>query len=69
MVAANNRKIKNIGTCALTIILYEKKIYVANCGDSEAIVVSKDKQNKISYTPLNDRLSVNNPAERERLRK
>jgi serine/threonine protein phosphatase PrpC len=42
MVALNNRKIKNTGTCALTIIIYKNKIYVANSGDSEAIAVSKD---------------------------
>ena len=34
-----NRKIKYAGTCALTIIIDKKYIYVANSGDSEAIVV------------------------------
>jgi len=40
--ALNNRKIKNVGSCGLTIVIYEQKIYVANCGDSEAIAVLKN---------------------------
>lgn len=41
LVSANSKKIKSVGTCALTIVIYQKKIYVASCGDSEAIVVSQ----------------------------
>lgn len=33
-MALGDRKIKNVGTCALTAIVYNNKIYVANCGDS-----------------------------------
>jgi pyruvate dehydrogenase phosphatase len=69
LVALNNRKIKNVGTCALTVLIYEQRIYVANCGDSEAIAVSKDPDCRVEFTPLNDRLSVNNPQEQERLRR
>ena len=36
-----NKKIKRIGTCALTIIIANNKIYVANCGDSQAIAISE----------------------------
>lgn len=36
LVSANSKKIKSVGTCALTIVIYQKKIYVASCGDSEA---------------------------------
>jgi serine/threonine protein phosphatase PrpC len=39
LVSLKSKKIKNVGTCALTIVIYNQKIYVANCGDSEAIVV------------------------------
>lgn len=60
----NNKKIRNVGTCALTIVICNKKIYVANCGDSEAIIVSKGKDSDVKYIELNERLSVNNPAER-----
>lgn len=69
LVTLNNRKIRNVGTCALTIVIYNKKIYAANSGDSEAIAVSQGKNLQITYTELNERLSVNNPAERERLKK
>ncbi len=41
LVSANSKKIKSVGTCGLTIVIYQKKIYVASCGDSEAIVVSQ----------------------------
>ena len=35
----NNRKVKHVGSCALTVLLYKNHIYVANSGDSQAIVV------------------------------
>jgi serine/threonine protein phosphatase PrpC len=35
-----NKKIKNVGTCALCAIVYNNNIYVANSGDSKAIIVS-----------------------------
>ena len=35
-----NKKIKRIGTCAITVIIANNKIYVANCGDSQAIAIS-----------------------------
>lgn len=37
-----NTKIRRVGTCGITILVYKKKIYVANCGDSQAIIVSSD---------------------------
>ncbi len=58
-----NKKIKNIGTCGLTVIVYNSNIYVANCGDSMAIVVTEE-EGHINYVNLHERLSVNNPAER-----
>lgn len=64
LVAMNNKKIRNVGTCALTIVIWNQKIYVANCGDSEAIIVSKGKDSDVKYIELNERLSVSNPAER-----
>lgn len=60
LAALNNRKIRNVGTCGLTIVIYNKKVYVANCGDSEAILVSQSASGDIKYTELNQRLSVNN---------
>ena len=40
-----NRKIKRMGTCALTIVIFNNKIYVANCGDSQAIAISNSLKN------------------------
>ena len=55
-----NKKIKKMGTCALTVIIADNKIYTANCGDSQAIVVS-NSLGTVNYEKLNERLSVNNP--------
>lgn len=52
-LSLNNRKIRGVGTCALTAIIYNKKIYVANCGDSEAIAVLKNKDDLVTYIELN----------------
>ena len=55
-----NKKIKSIGTCGLTLLIYKENIYVANCGDSMAIVVTEE-DGHIDFISLHDRLSVNNP--------
>lgn len=49
LAALNNKKIKGVGTCALTVVIFNEKIYVANCGDSEAIAVLKNEKSEISY--------------------
>jgi len=36
-----NKRVKNIGSCALTVLIHDNKIYVANSGDSQAIIVSR----------------------------
>ena len=36
----NNRKIRNVGTCGITVLIYNDKIFVANCGDSQAILLT-----------------------------
>ena len=61
-----NKKIRSVGTCGVTVIIYGSKMYVANCGDSMALVVTQNEEN-IGYVALHERLSVNNPKERERL--
>jgi serine/threonine protein phosphatase PrpC len=65
LISTCHTKIKSLGTCALTVIIYNQKIYVANCGDSEAIaVLLNPTDNKISYLSLNERFSANNLVER-----
>ena len=34
LAALGDRKIKNVGTCALVAIVFNNKVFVANCGDS-----------------------------------
>lgn len=34
LLALGGKKMKSVGTCALTVIVYDHKIYVANAGDS-----------------------------------
>lgn len=55
-----------MGSCGLTAVIHRNKLYIANCGDSMAIVVTQD-QGKPGSVHLHERLSVNNPQERERL--
>jgi pyruvate dehydrogenase phosphatase len=67
-MALRNRRIRNIGTCGLSVVVANDYIYVANCGDSQAIVVTDDFDN-LEFVKLNERLSTGNPQERERLLK
>ena len=60
----NRRYIKNVGTCALTLIIYEGKVIVANSGDSEAIIINDNSKGSYDYRKLNERLSTGNKNER-----
>lgn len=48
-----------MGSCGLTVIICDNIIYVANCGDSQAILINEE-ESRIGYKKLNERLSVNN---------
>ena len=65
-VNLKNKKIKSIGTCGITVVIYNSKVYVANCGDSMAMIVTED-EGRVDFVSLHERLSVNNPKERQRL--
>ena len=41
-MSKGNRKIKNAGTCALTIVVVDNTVYVANAGDSKGILIYED---------------------------
>ena len=41
-----NKKYKNIGTCALVALIINKKLYTANLGDSKAILLTKNDNDK-----------------------
>ncbi len=38
-----NRKIKNAGTCALTVVVVGNTVYVANAGDSKGILIYENE--------------------------
>jgi serine/threonine protein phosphatase PrpC len=62
-----NRKIKNAGTCALTVVVVDNTVYVANSGDSEAILIYEKEENQNCYT-LNHRFNASDELEQTRLR-
>jgi len=35
-----NRKLRGVGTCAITAVFYKGHIIVASAGDSQAIIIS-----------------------------
>jgi serine/threonine protein phosphatase PrpC len=37
----NNRKLRGVGTCAITAVLFKGYIIVANSGDSQAMLISQ----------------------------
>lgn len=39
-----NKKIKNVGTCGITAIVHNDKVYVGNSGDSQGMfIIEEDK--------------------------
>ena len=44
-----NKKYKNLGTCALVILIINNKLYTANLGDSKAILLTKDETKKENH--------------------
>jgi serine/threonine protein phosphatase PrpC len=59
-----NKKIRNAGTCAITAIVHNDKVYVGNAGDSQAIFILNEGINLMRSERANVRLSVNNKTER-----
>lgn len=55
-----NKKIRNVGTCGITAIIHNDRVYVGNAGDSQAIFILKEGINMLRTTKACDRLSVNN---------
>jgi pyruvate dehydrogenase phosphatase len=63
-----NKRIRSVGSCAITAVVHNDKVYLANSGDSQAIFLLSDGSG-IRSQKANERLSVNCRYERERLRK
>lgn len=63
-VKMGNKKIRNVGTCGITAIVHNDKVYVGNAGDSQAMFVMKEGGGMMRCEKANSRLSVNNRTER-----
>lgn len=37
-----NKKIRSVGTCGITAIIHNDKVYVGNAGDSQAVFILKE---------------------------
>ena len=60
------------GACCLCTIILNNKLYTANIGDCEGILLSKGGEGEpagLSYQYLNEKHAASNQKERERLRK
>ncbi len=57
------------GTTGITIIQRGDKLFVANVGDSRAIIASEDDAGKLVYSPLSSDQTPYRKDERERLKK
>ena len=64
-----NRKIRNVGTCGITAVIHNDKVYVGNAGDSQAIFVMKEGFGTFKASKACNRLSVNSRYEREKIMK
>lgn len=42
-IQSGNKKAKNVGTCALTIVVSNNVVYVANAGDSKGILIESEE--------------------------
>jgi serine/threonine protein phosphatase PrpC len=60
---------KYVGTCGITAVVYNDRVYIGNAGDSQAIFILGEGGGLIRSQRANNRLSVNNKAERERIMK
>lgn len=40
MLQLHNSQIASVGSCGITVLIHNKKIYIANLGDSQAIIIT-----------------------------
>lgn len=59
-----NSKIRSVGTCGITAIVHNDRVYLGNAGDSQAIFILSEGKSLMRTQKANERLSVNNKEER-----
>lgn len=47
-----------VGSCALVVLVVNDKIYAANAGDSQALLIEKEDTKPYSYVKLNKKLNA-----------
>jgi len=56
-----------VGACALVALVHDNKVYAANAGDCQGVVV-KNEKGQVSIRKINRKLNANSKKERARLR-
>jgi pyruvate dehydrogenase phosphatase len=62
-------KLAYMGTCALIAVVKDNKLYVANAGDSKAVLLRKKDDGSYEYIKVSKTFNANKPYEQERLKK
>ena len=62
-------KIAYVGSCALVAVVKDNKLYVANAGDSKAVLLRKKDDNTYERIKVSKTFNANKEYERERLKK
>lgn len=62
-------KIAYVGSCALVAVVKDNKLYVANAGDSKAVLLRKKADNTYERIKVSKTFNANKPYEQERLKK
>lgn len=57
-----------VGSCALTAVVINNKLYSANLGDSKGIIVNIDEKGNPTFRKINHMLNANSKKEQRRLK-
>lgn len=58
-----------MGSCALVALVVGKKVFIANCGDSKAVLLSESSDSEFVTKNLSKTFSANKASEQQRLKK
>ena len=56
---SGNKSLAMVGTCALSVVIHLNNIIIANCGDSQSLIITEDDKG-LCFIKGNEQLSVNN---------
>jgi serine/threonine protein phosphatase PrpC len=57
-----------VGSCALTVLVHDNKLYTANAGDSKACILRKKADGSYERIKLSKTFNANKKYEQERLK-